>query len=443
MKQRGIHQRGIDLIFGSSSPLSQEDIEKVIEPKPKIILYLKDGLNGAERNFTKYPNEIHEVMRENLKEEAEGILYIYLWRQSWGYGRNYCRTSYSTITKETIIGSQKTAQRAMSKLLEKHFVVKALLEDGQANVTNDGGLYRIITPEEIKNGKTEEGVPLDKIPIEGTIAIAMPSIGMVKMTIANMTSPENNQENANENKDLEDGIVNLTSGQNDYSQNDYSQNDQTGIAKMTIVKMTRGEENKELTSNEVRGSQNDHSQNDQHLKDIFKDSLKDTLSPREICSLFYSSIGQTKISKKKRERAEINIKELLSEGFSKDDILLTIKWTIENSKEKPYDFSIIKETIGQAIAVKKQVEAEEAKKLEAEQNKIYEMEKEKKENENQERIRTYKGKLSVEQRSELRAKALDEIHNMKGIKEEFITETLIEAKENELVAKRLGIDLPE
>lgn len=86
VKQRGIQQRGVELIFGNPSPLVQEETEELIKPQPKIILYLRDGLNGAERSFTKYPNEIHDVMRENLKEEAEGILYIYLWRESWGYG---------------------------------------------------------------------------------------------------------------------------------------------------------------------------------------------------------------------------------------------------------------------------------------------------------------------------------------------------------------------
>jgi len=231
VKQRGIQQRGIELIFGNPPPLTQEDTEKIIESKPKIILYLKDGLNGAERNFTKYPNEIHNVMRENLKEEAEGILYIYLWRQSWGYGRNYCRASHATVAKETIIGSPKTAQRAMSRLLEKHFVVKALLEDGQANVTNDGGLYRVITPQEIIDGKTEEGIPLNSIPIEGAISINMPSVSMVKMTIAKMAT----QENTDENDGLQ-SIAKMTNSQNGYSQDDHSHNDQTGIDKMGVVK---------------------------------------------------------------------------------------------------------------------------------------------------------------------------------------------------------------
>jgi len=434
VKQRGIQQRGLELIFGNQPLLVQEDTEKIITP-PKIVLYLKDGLNGAERNFTKYPNEIHNVMLENLKEEAEGILYVYLWRESWGYGRNYCRTSHAKVAKETIIGSPKTAQRAMSRLIDKHFVVKALLEDGQPNVTNDGGLYRIITPQEIKNGKTEEGVPLDRIPIEGTITINMPSVSMVKMTIAKMAT----QENTDKNDDLQ-SIAKMTSGQNDHSQDDHSHNDQTSMDKMGMVKMTKHETNEVLTSNKGMYGQDDHSQDDQHLKDRY---LKDSLSLREICTLFYKGIGQEKVSKQKRERAENNIRELLSDGFTEEDIIFAVKWTLENSKEKPYDFSLIKDTIGQAMAAKKEIETKETRRIEDEKLKTKKEEEEKKVAEIQEKVKEHKESLNENQKSELREKALEEIRRTKGIKEEFITEILINAKENEIIRKQLGIEDPE
>jgi hypothetical protein len=48
--------------------------------------------------------------------------------------------------------------------------------------------------------------------------------------------------------------------------------------------------------------------------------------------------------------------------------------------------------------------------------------------EEREWITTYKESLSPEQRSELHERALEEIRKTKGIKEEFITEILINAK---------------
>jgi hypothetical protein len=94
---------------------------------------------------------------------------------------------------------------------------------------------------------------------------------------------------------------------------------------------------------------------------------------------------------------------------------------MENSREKPYDFSLIKETIGQAMTAKKEVEAKEAKRLENEKLKNQQQEEEK-------------------QKSALRKKALDDIKKINGVKEEFITESSIEAKENDIIGKQLNIE---
>ena len=186
----------------------------------------------------------------------------------------------------------------MSRLIEKHFVVKALLEDGQPSVTNDGGLYRIITPQEIKNGKTEEGVPLDRIPIEGTITINMPSVSMVKMTIAKMAT----QENADKDDGLE-GIAKMTTGQNDHSQDGYSQNDQSGMVKMGMVKMTNHETNEVIVSDKGGYGQNDHSQDDQHLKDRY---LK-TLSLRTKLYIYSIKVLDKQKYLRERERERKNV----------------------------------------------------------------------------------------------------------------------------------------
>ena len=170
--------------------------------------------------------------------------------------------------------------------------------------------------------------------------------------------------------------------------------------------------------------------------------IKDSLS-LAIVTLFYKGIGQENISKKKRERAENNIKELEEEGFSLEDIEFAVKWTIDNSREKPYDFSLIKDTIGQAMAAKKEIEAKETKRIENERLKAQKEEDEKKTVEIQEKIKEYKESLNEDQRLELREKALEEIRKTKGIKEEFITELFIEAKENEIIRKQLGIQVSE
>lgn len=166
---------------------------------------------------------------------------------------------------------------------------------------------------------------------------------------------------------------------------------------------------------------------------IYLNNLKDTLSLPKVVDLFYNGIGQDNITKKKRERAENDIKELLQEGFSKEDIAFAVKWTIENSREKPYDFSLIKETIGQAMAEKGKAEKKESDKLEREKILIQKQAEEDKQIKIQEKIIEYKNNLDDNHRKQLREEALNAIRNTKGIREELITEILIEAKENELL----------
>ena len=143
MAKRGIQQRGIDLIFGGKDVLedSIETEEQIPAENREVILFLREGLNPADKNFTKYPNEMHSVMKDNLSEEAEGVLYMYLWRQSWGFGRNYYRVSYSTINKDTVIGSKRTARRAMAGLIAKRFVIRALDEDREHDVTQGEAVF--------------------------------------------------------------------------------------------------------------------------------------------------------------------------------------------------------------------------------------------------------------------------------------------------------------
>ena len=179
------------------------------------------------------------------------------------------------------------------------------------------------------------------------------------------------------------------------------------------------------------------------IKDIPKDSLKDTLSPRAIVSGFYKGIGQPRISKEKRERAENNFKELLDDGFQPEDIQFAVEWTLKNAKEELYDFSIIKHTIGQAMATRRKVEAEEARKRERAKTAAQKEAQEKKIAEEEAKTKAYKESLDTEERARLRERAEAEIRSSGQYKKEFITEYLIEARENELVREQIGTEPSE
>ena len=242
-------QDALMLILGGRKPEDKPEPEK--QP---VILYLREGVNPADRNFTKYPNDIHTVMLQYLRKEYEGILYVYLWRRSFGYGRNYCRTSYLEISKNTLISSRKTAQRAVSNLVEKHFVVRARQEDGSPNVNQQGALYRVFTPKEIQNRTTEEGVSFDDLPLDGMVCQAIPSEATPRKA--------NNNGTILYCSNTESGMASQTTGHTDHTLTDH-----TGIVPQVLPSLTIPEANPDKNKAASRCGHADHTFTGHPLKD--------------------------------------------------------------------------------------------------------------------------------------------------------------------------------
>ncbi len=170
-------------------------------------------------------------------------------------------------------------------------------------------------------------------------------------------------------------------------------------------------------------------------KYIFKDNkdLYISLSPGDLISRFYENVGQKNITKAKRESAKKNLEELASEGFTPEDVSFAIEWTLENLKDQPYDFSILKHTISQAMAEKKKTEEKQERLREQEQTAMQEKAEEERLEKERVEIEALKEKLNPEERAKLRQRAIEQINKMEGIKQDFVTESLIRAKENEIL----------
>jgi len=374
--------------------------EESTEPKKEIILYLREGVSPASKNYTKYPNDIHTLLVERLKDMSEGILYIYFWRESWGWGRNYCRSSHQKIYKNTLLGSTKTAKRAVESLVKKKFIIKGLIPSLELDVNRQGTLYRVLTPDEIYSEKTEEGILLKDIPESGVVMISM------DIKSIDVVSTGHN-------------VHGLTGGNT--------------LDIKSIDIMSTDQKNSDASSISGIYGHNVHRHNVQPLKEKNKDKLKNTLSHEEIISHFYECVGQKKITKAKRERANECLGELIREGFSLEDIHFAIEWTIRNSKEKPYEFSILKHTISQAVADKEKLEAENKRRQEQEQIAIQAKAEDERLEKEREEIEAFKERLSSEEKTNLRQRALAEIEKMEGVKKEFVTDVLIKVKENEIL----------
>jgi len=267
--------------------------------------------------------------------------------------------------------SLATVKRSIPELLSRKCI--AIIEEDVTS--NMGTLYYVYLPDDILAGR-------------------------VKMTRLKMSRVKMNSVQSEPSK----------SGQNETGQNEPTSmknvmniEDSSGGFKMSRVKMSP-------------------------IKYSIKNNNKNTLSPDQLIGTFYKGIGQERISKKKRESALAIAKELQEGGFKAEDIEYAIKWTIKNAKEKPYDFAILNHTIGQAIVDKEK----EQKREEIQQEIVAEQESLEQE---ADAMRERKEDMPKNERRQLREQALNEIKADRNIKADFITEPLIESKENEILKR--------
>jgi len=169
------------------------------------------------------------------------------------------------------------------------------------------------------------------------------------------------------------------------------------------------------------------------------DQERDLKISLSLISLFYSTIGQTKISKEKRERALKSFEEMRKEGFTDDEIEFAVKWIPENAKEKPYDFAIVPNMIGQALAARDEYEKKERRQAEKEAEKALHEEEERKSSELKDHSRLVKERMTPDERKELKQKAIESLE-AQGMKKQFITQMLIEAEENKILMESGVID---
>ncbi len=316
---------------------------------------------------------------------------------------------------DTLIKSKSTSQKAMNALLSKHFAVRSLTADGSQDVDQVGALYRIMTPSEIAEGRTEEGVVFDDIPLEGVPMIGIPTNGI----------PENVGKQGDNEGMMINGIPNKR-----YTDNRYTDNEHTSVPNIGIPK--NGTPEVKAHDKKPGPTHTDERYTDNHTP-FKEDGLKDSLSPDPV-KLFYTGLGQQRISKVKREKGNSVLKELQKEGFSPEDIQFAIEWTLkpENTKEKIHDFSIISHTIGQALSAREaEQQAADATQKEAARVEAAEEERRRLEGE----IQEMRSRIAEDELVELRKKALEELRNTDGIKKQFMNEPLITAKENEILQR--------
>jgi DNA-binding transcriptional MerR regulator len=163
-------------------------------------------------------------------------------------------------------------------------------------------------------------------------------------------------------------------------------------------------------------------------------SIKDILSPDPV-KLFYTGIGQKRISKTKREKGNKVVQELEADGFSLEDIAYAAEWTPRNAKEKLYDMAILEHTIGEAISARS-AEQQDADRQREEAARVSAAEEERRRLEGE--IQEIRSGMTEGELAELRERAEKEIRESGEYQEQFITDMLITSKENEILRSKMG-----
>ncbi len=415
----------IDEHVGDVEPASQDKIPEVSPeldpeeaPPRKDPITLRTDVRIA-KNFFVTPNEVIDDMAP-LQTPVEECVYRRLFRWSYGWQRNYCRASIPLLLSTSKMKSRNTVRKALRGLLDKGHIVEYIDDTGRVDINNDGTLYIVRLPDEIDGvsggGSNFEGGAKNK----GGLDLE----GVQKMTPYEETvdiSASTDRGSKNEGSNFEGGAKNKGSKINP-----------PDGQKMKGQKLTPPVQTP-TTKDFAQGGLKNEGSNFDPIKDSIKHNSKNTLSLDPV-KLFYTGIGQKRISKVKRENGDSVLQELQKEGFSSEDIQFAIEWTLKpgNTKDKIHDFKIIFHTIGQALSAREagqqaaDVAQKEAARVEAEEEEQKRLEGE---------IQEMRSKMAKDELLNLREQAEKEIRESGEYKEQFITDMLITAKENEILRR--------
>jgi len=348
------------------------------------------------KNYVKMDSDVVDQLMPIL-DVYEQSVYIRLYRLSYGHGQNYCTVGYQNLCDNCNV-TKTGAIGAVKRLIDKGWIKQLDFNHAQ------GTTYRVYLPIEkgfesktviqdkhIRQDMTENGIFLKDIPSKDIPLESISYQGIPCKSTLGVSS---------------EGILSKDIPTDKLASN---LNPSIGVFPEGIL---------------PEDTNIDH-----------KINLKDSLSQDEVIDSFYKCIGHSRITKEKRERARECIKELKAENFSMEDIQLAVEWTLKNNEKKPYDFSIVKHTIGKVMAEKERSEAMEKQRLEEENKAILEKQEYEQQEKEREKCESYKKTMSPDDRENLRQKAKAELKSDPQINEDFISDMLIGIKENEILKR--------
>jgi len=274
---------------------------------------LSDSIN-IHSNYCKLDNDISDKLFSVLSPSAQSV-YLRLYRQSFGWNRNWAAESLPKLTKACNLSIQ-TIRKAIKELITYGCIKKEISDYHKATV------YRIFLPSEIGFcNNTHSNIAGLNIDSQNNTMQILDS----QNSISKYSSSQNINGNSSYNGDLNnfEGKHTNIRGIDSSIQSVYF----SGTTIYTLI-----ESGGALPKNISKYI------NDKHL-----------LNAVETIDEFYDSIGFSIVSRALYRKSLVDYFELIKSGFSADDIRYAVRWTFNNARSRPESFSLIKHTMHLAM----------------------------------------------------------------------------------------------
>ena len=270
-------------------------------------------------NFCKLDNDVSDHLFSRLSASAQSV-YLRLYRQSFGWNRNWAAESLPKLTKACNLSLQ-TIRKAIKELETIGCIRKEFSDYHKATV------YRIFLPSEI-----------NLVTIRNT-----KYAGTIKGGLNNNSQLPDEQILTSQNSDYD-----ITSAQNKDSGN-YNKLDLKNLEGERDI--NRGQDiniqSIYFSGTSIYALLESGGSLPKNISKYITD--KHLMSAVSTIDEFYDSIGFSIVSRAVYRKSLIDYFDLIKSGFSHDDIRYAVRWTFKNSRSRPESFSLIKYTMHMAM----------------------------------------------------------------------------------------------
>ncbi|MDP2982178.1 MAG: DnaA N-terminal domain-containing protein [Candidatus Latescibacter sp.] len=289
---------------------------------PEHLVSSKNNLSDVidiHSNFCKLDNDVSDYLFAKLSPSAQSV-YLRLYRQSFGWNRNWAAESLPKLTRACNLSLQ-TVRKAILELELLGCICREFSDYHKATV------YRVYLPSEIGIGKNSSA--------KNTIAF----IGGLYSNILPM------QDHSRSSQKLFDKNLQFLNSKREENKGGRDRF-------LEVNRIDSGGQNFSIQSLYFSGASiyNILESMEPFPKNISKYMI-DTHLARAVSSIdeFYDSIGFGVVSRALYRKSLLDYFELLDSGFSHDDIQYAVRWTFKNSRSRPESFSLVKHTMHLAL----------------------------------------------------------------------------------------------